>query len=128
MEASGNPHCSTPPQPPLPLPAAMPIDRQRALMVGASKWVNGTVLRYAFFDADPNPAWAPASDAQKDVVRESFQAWKDLPIGLEFEEVESLGEAEVRIAFDQGDGSWSYVGRDILQAAANDRTMNFGWT
>jgi hypothetical protein len=129
MEASGNRHCSTPPQPPLDLPAAMPLERQRALMVGASKWVNETVLHYAFFDSDSNPAWAPAGEAQKDVVRESFQAWKDLPIGLDFKEVDDLGEAEVRIAFDQDPraGSWSYIGRDVRKAAANDRTMNFGW-
>lgn len=127
MAAEAKPHCSTPPQPPLELPAAMPLNRQRALMVGASKWVNGTPLHYYFFDSAPNPAWAPATDAQKDVVRESFKAWKELPIGLEFKEVDDPGEAEVRIAFDQSDGSWSYVGRDVLQAAANDRTMNFGW-
>jgi hypothetical protein len=102
-------------------------DRQRAIVVGASKWVNGTVLHYAFFGADPNRAWAPATDAQKEVVRKSFQAWKDLGLGLDFEEVDDLGEAEVRIGFDQSDGSWSYIGRDILQQAANDRTMNFGW-
>jgi hypothetical protein len=128
VAAEANPHCSTPPQPPLELPAAMPIDRKRAIMVGASKWVNGTVLRYAFFDSDANPAWAPASDAQKDVVRESFQTWKDLPIGLDFKEVDSLGEAEVRIAFDQSDGSWSYIGRDLLTAAPpTAQTVNFGW-
>jgi hypothetical protein len=122
-----HPHCSTPPQRPLPLPAAMPIDRQRAIMVGASKWVNGTVLHYAFFDADANPAWAPANEAQNDVVRRSFKAWKDLGLGLEFQEVADLGEAEVRIGFDQGDGSWSYIGRDVLQQGVHDRTMNFGW-
>jgi Astacin (Peptidase family M12A) len=127
MAADGNPHCSTPPQPPLELPASMPLDRKRALMVGASKWVNGTVLRYAFFDSEPNPAWAPAGEEQRDVIRESFEAWKELPIGLEFKEVDSLGEAEVRIGFDQSDGSWSYVGRDILEAAASERTMNIGW-
>src|SRR5712671_6019892 len=107
--ADSHPHCSTPPQPPLELPASMPIDRQRALMVGASKWVNGTVLRYGFFDSDPHAAWAPASQAQADVVRQAFANWKALPLGLDFQEVDDLGEAEVRIAFDQSDGSWSYI-------------------
>lgn len=125
--ADSHPHCSTPPPPPLPLPASMPLNRQRALMVGNSKWVNGTVLHYAFFDSEPNPAWAAVNDAQKDVVRESFEAWRGLPIGLNFEEVGDLGEAEVRIAFDQSDGAWSYIGRDILQAGQNEPTMNFGW-
>jgi Astacin (Peptidase family M12A) len=127
IDAAGNRHCSTPPQPPLTLPASMPADRQRALMVGASKWVNGTVLRYAFFGSEPKPAWAPASDGQAEVVRQAFAGWKALPIGLDFQEVGDLAEAEVRIAFDQSDGSWSYIGRDVLSAAANDRTMNFGW-
>lgn len=122
-----NPICSTPPQAPLPLPASMPLGRRRALMVGAPKWVNGTVLHYAFFGAETNPAWAPANDAQVDVVRESFKAWKDIGIGLEFQEVDDIGEAEVRIGFDQSDGSWSYIGRDVLKQPANERTMNFGW-
>jgi hypothetical protein len=122
-----NPHCSAPPPIPPTLPASMALDRQRAIMIGASKWVNGTVLRYAFFDAGANPTWAPASDDQKGVVRKSFETWKNLPLGLDFKEVDDLGEAEVRIGFDQGDGSWSYIGRDILQAAVSERTMNFGW-
>jgi Astacin (Peptidase family M12A) len=121
------PHCSTPPQKPISLPASMPANRARAIMVGSSKWVNGTVLRYAFFGPEPNPAWAPANDAQKEVVRESFAAWHDLPLGLSFEEVEDLSEAEVRIAFDQSDGSWSYIGRDILTIGTSESTMNFGW-
>lgn len=125
--AEERPHCSTPPQPPLPLPASMPLDRQRAIMVSAPKWVNGTVLHYAFFDANPNPAWAPASDEQAQVVRESFETWKGFGVGLDFQEVDDRGEAEVRIGFDQGDGSWSYVGRDVLGAGVDERTMNFGW-
>lgn len=96
-------------------------------MVSASKWVNGTVLRYAFFGSEANPAWAPASEAQADVVRESLAAWQQLPIGIGFEEVDGLGEAEVRIGFDQGDGSWSYIGRDVLGIGQGERTMNFGW-
>jgi hypothetical protein len=125
--AAQNPHCSTAPEPVPELPAAMPRNRQRAIIRSQAKWVNGTTLRYAFFDADPNPAWAPADDAQKDVVRESFAKWQDLPLGLSFEEVDDLGEAEVRIAFEQGGGSWSYVGRYILQIGADEPTINYGW-
>jgi hypothetical protein len=33
----------------------------------------------------------------------------------------------VRIGFDFNDGSWSYVGRDVLTIPKNERTMNFGW-
>jgi hypothetical protein len=121
------PICSAPPQAPLPLPASMPLDRQRAVMVSAPKWVNGTVLHYAFFDAETNPAWAPAGDAQADAVRKGFDTWANLGIGLKFQEVDDLGEAEVRVGFQQDDGSWSYIGRDVLKQPASERTMNFGW-
>lgn len=118
--------CTTPAQAPLPLPASMPLGRQQALMVGRSKWVNGTVLRYAFFTAEENQRWAPANPEQAEAVREGFAKWKGLGLGLEFVEIEDLGEAEVRIGFEQGDGYWSYVGRDILSIGASERTMNYG--
>lgn len=105
----------------------MPVNRQRAIVVGSSKWVNGTTLRYAFFDGSGNLAWAPADEAQKEAVRAAFKAWRETPIGLEFEEVDDLGEAEVRIGFDQSDGSWSFIGRDVLKVGQGERTMNFGW-
>lgn len=105
------------------------------------KWVNGTVLRYYFFDeesdgkfvqfADGTREWRTwvGPEAQREVVRRGFQAWKDVGIGLEFQEVQSRDEAEIRIGFMRGDGSWSYVGRDLidLNLSVNERTMNFGW-
>jgi hypothetical protein len=60
-------------------------------------------------------------------VREGFRIWKDVGIGLDFKEVFTREEAEIRVGFMQGDGSWSYVGRDILLQGVNERTMNFGW-
>ncbi len=88
------------------------------------KWVNGTVLHYSFFNGDP--AW-DAADDQKEVVRAAFEVWKKAEIGLGFEEVTSLEDAEVRIGFQQGDGSWSALGRDALQMGVRERTMNLGW-
>ncbi len=84
------------------------------------KWVNGTVLHYYFFDT---------AEEQKKVVRRAFDTWKDIGMGLAFEEVDSPDEAEVRIGFDQTDGSWSYVGRDIIDLVAgpDEPTMNIGW-
>lgn len=128
MESSeAKPLCSTPTQRPIPLPESMPVNRQRAILVGSSKWVNGTTLHYAFFDGDGDPAWTPANEKQKEVVRKAFETWREVPIGLDFEEVDDLSEAEVRIGFDQSDGSWSYIGRDILKVGQSERTMNFGW-
>ena len=62
-----------------------------------------------------------------EAVRKGFKSWADLGIGIKFREVISRDQAMVRIGFMSGDGSWSYVGRDILDIAADQRTMNFGW-
>ena len=108
--------CALPKIPERALPAGLPDSRERLIRYVEKKWVNGTVLHYYFFDRQTdgdNGSWVGAA-AQKEVVRNAFQAWKDLGIGLEFREVSNREEAEVRVGFMQGDGSWSYVGRDII--------------
>lgn len=87
------------------------------------KWANGTVLSYYFFDGG---SWG-TNDAEKQIVRDAFRTWKDVGIGLEFEEVTDPSDAEIRIGFLRGDGAWSYVGRDVLDQGVSARTMNFGW-
>lgn len=62
------------------------------------------------------------------MVRAAFKEWDDLGIGLEFKEVTDRSEAEIRIGFQQDDGSWvSRLGRLALGEDVNQRTMNFGW-
>ena len=97
--------------------------RQRAIIASANKWMNNTVLHYAFFRSG---RWkVPVEQAA--VIRKAFQQWLDVPVGLQFVEVDSLHEAEIRIGFLLRDGSWSYVGRDVLGIPVNERTMSFGW-
>jgi hypothetical protein len=132
-------YCTLPPQPVRALPTDLPLERQRAIIVGNSKWVNGTVLRFYFFDEETDGEEVPQSDGtvrfvswvgaedQREVVRQAFQNWKNLPLGLGFEEVSDRTDAEIRIGFMDGDGAWSYVGRGILQQRVDARTMNFGW-
>ena len=105
--------------------AGVSAERARLLRQSANKWLNGTTLRYWFFD---KPKRWTAADAQKNVVREAFGKWKALGIGLEFTEVDKRAEADIRIAFEQGDGSWSYIGTDVRTRRADPRTMNFGWS
>jgi Astacin (Peptidase family M12A) len=133
------PHCSLPPEPMPDLPTGLGADRLHAIVEGRTKWVNGTVLHYYFFDRDTDGQVVRFSDgtsrfvtwvgpeAQRDAVRAAFQTWKDLGIGLEFDEVDDRQEAEVRVGFMEFDGSWSAVGRDVLRAGANSRTTNYGW-
>lgn len=97
-------------------------ERASAIVVGRSKWVNGTVLRYCFLESGNG-----VSKTWLDEVHRGFQQWKDLGIGLEFQEVSRPADAEIRITFRQGDGSWSYIGRDCLLIGIAQPTMNFGW-
>lgn len=105
---------------------ALDVDpkRQELILVFGNKWLSGTILHYYFFGEG---SWQ-GSEAEKNVVREAFKIWKNVGIGLEFNEVTSRSEAEIRIGFFKGDGSWSRgLGREILNNGINDRTMNFGW-
>lgn len=112
------PYCDARPQTQPVLSPELTANRARAIRLIRAKWVNGTVLHYHFLEG-PEP--------QRQAVREAFQEWKDLGLGLEFREVADRSEAEIRIAFDQADGSWSYVGRDVLGISNEEPTMNFGW-
>ncbi len=112
--------CSLPMVPPRIFGPGFDPRRAAAIIVSDKKWVNGTHLRYHFMQQ-------PKVKADADVVRAAFRQWKDLPIGLQFTEVSDADEAEIRITFDRNDGSWSLVGRDALDSASTDATMNFGW-
>ena len=118
-------HCDLPSVADRILPTDLDPNRLSLVRYVEKKWVNGTVLHYHFLD-DPI-GWRGPSN-QKAAVRNAFSEWKELGIGLRFEEVSDPNEAEFRIGFEPG-GSWSYVGRDNIDfvPSAADRTMNFGW-
>jgi hypothetical protein len=114
-------------------------ERVRLINLLGNKWVSGTVLRYYFFDRDTDGqnvlfsdgstvwhTWVGA-EAQRAVVRRGFKAWKDVGIGIDFQEVNDREEAEIRISFMRGDGAWSWLGREILEHGPNEPVMNFGW-
>jgi len=115
--------CAVPQIPDRQFGTEVSLERARLIRLIAKKWVNGTILHYCFFLGSP---WG-ADSAQLDVVRRAFAAWKNLGIGLEFKEVASAEEAELRIGFLRGDGAWSYTGREVLEIGQSERTMNLGW-
>ena len=92
--------------------------RQNFILASDKKWVNGTEIKYLFLKGP---------DKQKKVVRQAFAHWKSLGIGISFKEVSSKSDSMVRIGFDLSDGSWSYVGREVLTISKTMATMNFGW-
>jgi hypothetical protein len=132
-------YCALPEVPERVLAADIPPNRVRLIQLFDKKWVNGTVLHYYFFDREPDgervrladgtTEWRPwtGSETDKGVVREAFRSWKEVGVGLQFRQVDSRDEAEIRIGFMRGDGSWSYIGRDVLEIGRDNRTMNFGW-
>ncbi|MEY4903289.1 MAG: hypothetical protein RLZZ292_1104 [Bacteroidota bacterium] len=106
-------------------------NRARMILIAQKKWVNGTKLKYYFFNGgtDGSPASWKGSTVQENVVKQAFATWKNLGIGLEFEQVTDKNEAQVRIGFLRGDGAWSLVGRDVIDItpSPDERTMNIGW-
>jgi hypothetical protein len=116
-------YCSVPQQPPREFGADVSVNRAAAILTVSKKWVNGTNLHYYLFSSGAYGG----DESQQNVVREAFEIWKNLGIGLIFTEVSDISDSELRIGFRRGDGSWSYVGRDNLSIGQSERTMNFGW-
>ncbi|GHN02297.1 hypothetical protein WSM22_37860 [Cytophagales bacterium WSM2-2] len=110
--------CSQPAPPKRTFDPSISEHRLGFILTTGLKWVNGTDIKFFFIEGVA---------AQQNVVRNAFQQWKGLGIGLTFTEVSSAEESMVRIGFDYNLGSWSYVGRDVLTIPKSERTMNFGW-
>ncbi|NID13506.1 matrixin family metalloprotease [Fibrivirga algicola] len=135
----GKSFCAMPQRPARVFSPNIDPSREALILLLGNKWANATVLHYYFFDRESDGEFVffqngtkefrtwTGEEAQKDVVRDAFKVWKSVGIGLEFTEVTTRGEAEIRIGFMQGDGAWSFLGRDILGKGPDERTMNFGW-
>ena len=63
---------------------------------------------------------------QRGYTMEYMVEWL-LHANIRFKFLENGKKGQVRIAFKQGDGSWSYVGKQALFVKADEPTMNFGW-
>ncbi|MBT2325069.1 hypothetical protein J7E62_22315 [Variovorax paradoxus] len=128
-DAGARRYCVQPVQRPRQFDSSVSADRASAILASSRKWVNGTQLTYYCFKrGDPVPAaWHGGSD-DASAVEEAFETWAKLGIGISFRRVEAAEDAIVRIGFDAQDGSWSHVGRDVLDIRDPlQRTMNFGW-
>ncbi|MFI5008117.1 MAG: M12 family metallopeptidase, partial [Solirubrobacterales bacterium] len=110
--------------PPRQFPSTLSGERARLIIMHADKWVNGTVVKYAFFEPKESfTRWA-GTDALRSQARKAFQRYMDLGIGVRFEPVTERASAQIRVGFEEGDGHWSYVGRQVLRQGVDDRTMN----
>ena len=88
----------------------------RAILVKKKMWANGSTLRIKFMNGSPG---------QQELVAQFAPQWTQFA-NLKFEFTEE-NDAEIRIAFNENDGAWSYVGMDSLDIPLQAATMNLGW-
>ncbi|MCB1889377.1 MAG: hypothetical protein KDH20_17350 [Rhodocyclaceae bacterium] len=129
-EPSALRYCAQPPRVQRVFDPSVSPGRVRAIVNGEKKWVNGTQLTYHLFGPGARRVTSRWRGREDDLaaVRKAFDVWAAVGLGISFREVDRPEDAMVRIGFDQNDGSWSYVGRDVLRERDPlSRTMNFGW-
>ncbi len=130
-DAGGLRYCAQPPQVQRVFDPSVSPGRVRAILNAEKKWVNGTELTYHSFGPGARRVSSRWRGREDDVaaVRKAFDTWAKVGLGITFREVDRPEDAIIRIGFDQSDGSWSYVGRDVLRERDPlSRTMNFGWS
>lgn len=90
----------------------------KAALLNEARWNPGDEIRVRFVDGDPGV---------QQRVRAVAERWTEPGMAdLTFQFVED-GDAEIRVAFMQGDGSWSYLGTHCRDIPADQPTMNYGW-
>jgi hypothetical protein len=93
------------------------LERARAAIVERYMWPRGEKIKIKFLEGD---------SALQAKVAAVAKEWTGRGMAnLEFDFVDS-DDADIRIAFMQGRGSWSYIGTDC-QNYPDGPTMNFGW-
>lgn len=90
----------------------------RAALLDETRWKAGDEIRVRFLEGDPD-----LQDRVEAVAKE-WTGSQMANLSLQF--VPS-GEADIRIAFVQGDGSWSVLGTVCHQVPQAEATMNYGW-
>ena len=93
----------------LPLPAPM-VGKSRAAVLNDAKWVEGSRITVQFLEG------AATLRERVEKVAMEWTGPQMANLKLHFTE---LGDADIRISFQQGTGSWSYLGtqsRDIPAA------------
>ena len=98
--------------PSLPVPGG----NSRAVLEYKKLWVNGSTLRVRFIGG---------TTAQRDQVkREAADITRHANLTFSFN---NAIDAEIRIAFNEDDGAWSYVGTDCMGIPRDQPTMNLGF-
>lgn len=81
------------------------------------QWKPGRVLKVGFLGGHP--------EVRRRLIPYAKE-WED-HANITFDFQDDGADAEIRVAFLSGRGSWSYLGTDALLIARHNPTMNFGW-
>jgi hypothetical protein len=99
------------------IPVRQPTQSKlRATLVKAFMWQAGDVITASFLDGDPG---------LQARVRKVAQSWSQY-VNVKFQFSDGPN-ADIRISFSQGPGSWSLVGTQCRTAPVGSVTMNYGW-
>ena len=99
-----------------PQPTTKRRGTSRAVFEFRKMWVNGSTLRVRFMGG---------TRAQRKLTREQAGWWTEhANLAFDFNDDR---DAEIRIAFDEEDGAWSWVGTDARKIANSEPTMNLGF-
>lgn len=92
----------------------------RLAVVKEAMWTPGQEITIGFINGD---------QYQVSTARYIMSVWMDYAnVDMKFIEPGSPRIPMVRVAFNEGNGSWSYVGKQCLQVKnLFEPTMNFGW-
>jgi len=94
------------------------VGQTRAAVLRPYMWPRGTTITVKFLEGDPSLTARVAALAQ-DWIGPGMA-------NLRFQFVNG-GDADIRIAFQPGRGSWSYIGTQCRAIDKAQPTMNFGW-
>jgi hypothetical protein len=90
--------------------------KQRGAVLSGVRWNPGSTVTVRFLEGDP---------MLQERVRKVAREWMDYAnVNLSFI---NEGDADIRVAFVQGNGSWSYLGIEARNTPQDEPTVNFGW-
>jgi hypothetical protein len=90
----------------------------RAALLRGYKWPIGSTITVKFLEG---------AKSLQERVQKVAEEWTGGDMAKITFRVTDDDDADIRIAFQQGNGSWSYLGTDCRRIPRNEHTMNYGW-
>lgn len=116
MQENMTHYCACLTQGDLPQDAQEKMFQKKAAVLKNARWQSGEQILIRFLEG---------SRELQERVRDVAQEWMKIAnLNLEFVQE---GPTDIRIAFEQGNGSWSYLGTMCRNIGEPEPTMNYGW-